>query len=515
MPLTCFVVMGFGKKIDLATGRELDLDKSYHSIIKPAVQAAGYQCIRADEVQQSGMIDVPMYKLLFEAELVVADLSTTNPNAIFELGVRHALKPRTTIIIAESKFTIPFDATHIAVRRYEHLGSSIDYDEAIRMQKVLTALIGAIQGNQDPDSPVYTILQNLNAPTMTKAAVIAAVASAAAAAAVAAVMPAAGGDATAERAQPAADSYAVKLQIARDAINQGDFSVAKSVLRGVYDEQTARGADGAPNLRGPSSFSSWRSRLTKPGRRTRKQEAQRRRWPAIRRLKYSSSSWTSIRPPIPRRWVCGARSKSDTRRLRLVSTAETAVCRGRGSGGRARFPDQARLLQRDEPCLPFQPARFAVVRRRAHRRQCLRRPGSQDGREDRRRPAGHAEIAEGRPGRSATARRGALLDCRDKGRVAGRARRSLRPGPHAGGVGQRARRLDGRHDAKPAGKASCAAGEGAIVRRSFAGSCRAAPGDPSGERLMRKRPRAPRPSGWPIRRKANSGVSGPCSKART
>src|SRR5271170_1540692 len=170
MALTCFVVMGFGKKIDLATGRELDLDKSYNSIIKPAVQAAGYQCIRADEVQQSGMIDVPMYKLLYEAELVVADLSTTNPNAIFELGVRHALKPRATIIIAENKFAIPFDATHIAVRRYEHLGSSIDYDEALRMQNMLTGLIAALPSNADPDSPVYTILTDLRAPTMIRAA---------------------------------------------------------------------------------------------------------------------------------------------------------------------------------------------------------------------------------------------------------------------------------------------------------------------------------------------------------
>ncbi|MGC9956141.1 MAG: DUF4071 domain-containing protein, partial [Roseiarcus sp.] len=103
MAPVCFGVMGFGKKIDLATGRELDLDKSYTRIIRPAVQAAGYQCIRADEVQQSGTIDVPMYKLLYEAELVIADLSTTNPNAIFELGIRHALKPRATIVIAESK----------------------------------------------------------------------------------------------------------------------------------------------------------------------------------------------------------------------------------------------------------------------------------------------------------------------------------------------------------------------------------------------------------------------------
>lgn len=121
-----FCRYGFRQEDRPRTGRELDLDKSYNSIIKPAVLASGYQCIRADEVQQSGMIDVPMYNLLYEAELVVADLSPTNPNAIFELGVRHALKPRATIIIAESKFTIPFDATHIAVRGYQHLGSSID-----------------------------------------------------------------------------------------------------------------------------------------------------------------------------------------------------------------------------------------------------------------------------------------------------------------------------------------------------------------------------------------------------
>ena len=33
----CFVVMGFGIKIDLATGRKLNLDKSYNALIKPVV----------------------------------------------------------------------------------------------------------------------------------------------------------------------------------------------------------------------------------------------------------------------------------------------------------------------------------------------------------------------------------------------------------------------------------------------------------------------------------------------
>ena len=47
---TCFVVMGFGKKTDFETGRTLDLDKSYINMIKPAVEAAGLKCVRADEI---------------------------------------------------------------------------------------------------------------------------------------------------------------------------------------------------------------------------------------------------------------------------------------------------------------------------------------------------------------------------------------------------------------------------------------------------------------------------------
>ena len=50
----CFVVMGFGKKTDYPTGRVIDLDKSYHYIIKPAAEEAGLECIRADEIIHSG-----------------------------------------------------------------------------------------------------------------------------------------------------------------------------------------------------------------------------------------------------------------------------------------------------------------------------------------------------------------------------------------------------------------------------------------------------------------------------
>jgi hypothetical protein len=93
--------MGFGKKTDFEIGRVLDLDASYTELIKPAVEAAGLKCIRADEIKHSGLIDDPMYEQLLTADVVVADLSTSNRNAIYELGVRHALRPYTTVIIAE------------------------------------------------------------------------------------------------------------------------------------------------------------------------------------------------------------------------------------------------------------------------------------------------------------------------------------------------------------------------------------------------------------------------------
>jgi hypothetical protein len=103
---TCFVVMGFGEKTDYYSSpqRVLNLNRTFEDIIEPAVTAAGLECIRADKIIHSTVIDKPMYENLLEADLVIADLSTSNVNAIYELGVRHALRPRTTIVIAEAQF---------------------------------------------------------------------------------------------------------------------------------------------------------------------------------------------------------------------------------------------------------------------------------------------------------------------------------------------------------------------------------------------------------------------------
>ncbi|MEJ7768782.1 MAG: tetratricopeptide repeat-containing protein [Chitinophagaceae bacterium] len=162
----CFVVMGFGTKTDFATGRKLDLNKTYRLLIKPVVEERGIICIRADEMRHSGTIDKPMYQELLKADIVIADLSTANVNAFYELGIRHALCPRTTIVISEDKLSYPFDLNHIKITNYTHLGDAIDYEEVERFRDVLGATIDAVLTDEQTDSPVYTFLDQLVPPSI-------------------------------------------------------------------------------------------------------------------------------------------------------------------------------------------------------------------------------------------------------------------------------------------------------------------------------------------------------------
>jgi hypothetical protein len=166
---TCFVVMGFGKKTDFQQQKTYDLDKSYRIIIKKAVEDAGLECIRADDVVHAGIIDKPMYELLLGADVVVADLSTSNANAIYELGVRHALRPHTTIVIAEKNFKFPFDIGHLLIRPYTHLGDGIDAEDAEAAREGLKNAIRELTEKKETDSPVYTFLPKLCEPTVGEA----------------------------------------------------------------------------------------------------------------------------------------------------------------------------------------------------------------------------------------------------------------------------------------------------------------------------------------------------------
>ena len=179
--LTCFVVTGFGNKTDYSTGRVLNLDKTYEQLVRPACDKVKVNCFRAIDANLSGSIDSVMYRWIYHADIVIADLSTLNANVFYELGVRHAQKPNTTVIIAESVLIqrIPFDLSSFVVHKYEHGGDNISAPEQERfvghLSEVLAKLIGIEQRRvqttpevqAESDSPVFKHLTGMTPPTYT------------------------------------------------------------------------------------------------------------------------------------------------------------------------------------------------------------------------------------------------------------------------------------------------------------------------------------------------------------
>jgi hypothetical protein len=107
----CFVVGPIGKD---GTPERKHADLLLNAVIKHTLTAEefGYRVKRGDEDSDPGMIGDRMISDVINAELVIADLTDLNPNAFYELGIRHSTE-KPTIHVARSGTALPFDTvTH-------------------------------------------------------------------------------------------------------------------------------------------------------------------------------------------------------------------------------------------------------------------------------------------------------------------------------------------------------------------------------------------------------------------
>jgi len=125
----CFVLMPFGKKPDPAGGADIDFDRIYKAAIQPGIQDANMIPIRADEEELGGIIHQAMYERLLLCDFAVADLTTGNANVLYELGIRHAARPRTTLTVYAAQKPLPFDVALLRTQMYE-LGDGNSLPEA-------------------------------------------------------------------------------------------------------------------------------------------------------------------------------------------------------------------------------------------------------------------------------------------------------------------------------------------------------------------------------------------------
>jgi MAP3K TRAFs-binding domain len=165
----CFVLMPFGKKT-LATGVMVDFDAVYSELIAPAIESAGMQALRADQELVGGVIHKPMYERLMLCEYAVADLSGANANVFYELGLRHGIRPATTIPIFASCEKLPFDVGMVRALPYS-IAADGKLTDASTCSASLTALLTAAKGNRHDkvvDSPVFQLVENYAPPDLAR-----------------------------------------------------------------------------------------------------------------------------------------------------------------------------------------------------------------------------------------------------------------------------------------------------------------------------------------------------------
>src|SRR5690348_5358521 len=89
----------------------------YEQLIKPALEDVGYAVTRADMYLTQKNILRDVIAGIAGATLVVADLTTLNPNVMYELGIAHGLRVP-TILITQSIEDLRFDLRSYRVVQY-------------------------------------------------------------------------------------------------------------------------------------------------------------------------------------------------------------------------------------------------------------------------------------------------------------------------------------------------------------------------------------------------------------
>jgi hypothetical protein len=147
-PRTVFIVRPFNIK------EGIDFDAVEARLIRPVIDELKFQGGTTGEFAHAGSIRADMMQELLLADIVIADISIHNANVYYELGVRHALRDKATVLIRCGSADVPFD---LKTDRY------LEYDaqrpEGSRGQ--LRKAIESTLARDSVDSPVFQLLPDV------------------------------------------------------------------------------------------------------------------------------------------------------------------------------------------------------------------------------------------------------------------------------------------------------------------------------------------------------------------
>ncbi|MEY8879026.1 MAG: tetratricopeptide repeat-containing protein, partial [Leptothrix sp. (in: b-proteobacteria)] len=157
--MRAFIIRGFGVKKD-SEEREINFDEVESKLIRPAMTLCALSGGTTATYEDSGSIHADMFGEILRADVVVCDITVHNANVFYELGIRHALRKKRTVLIKgdPSADSTPFD---IAGGRYLKYPLA---DPGSQVDALAAAIKASIETARETDSPIFQIL-----PTLTEA----------------------------------------------------------------------------------------------------------------------------------------------------------------------------------------------------------------------------------------------------------------------------------------------------------------------------------------------------------
>jgi hypothetical protein len=147
---SCFVVCPIG---DEGSTTRRHADWLFHEIIEHVLKtdfAGQFNLIRADKIDQPGMIDAQIISHLLDDDLVIADMTELNPNVFYEIGIRH-MKELPIVHIVKKGGMIPFDVKLFRAIPYDYADPA---DLRVARGDLQRALAAVLQPDYKPDNPV-------------------------------------------------------------------------------------------------------------------------------------------------------------------------------------------------------------------------------------------------------------------------------------------------------------------------------------------------------------------------
>ncbi|HYK04649.1 MAG TPA: tetratricopeptide repeat-containing protein [Thermoanaerobaculia bacterium] len=149
---SAFVIRPFNVKSNV------DFEIIHEVLIAPALENFGITRTTTLDILEAGNIRADMFRLLLTADVVVADLSVHNANVFYELGIRHALVKKHTIMIRSEVDQFPFDLFTDRYFPYEHTNPQAS------LPKLIEAIEQTLNTANETDSPVFDLLPGLAEP---------------------------------------------------------------------------------------------------------------------------------------------------------------------------------------------------------------------------------------------------------------------------------------------------------------------------------------------------------------